>query len=229
MNKLLALTLTATLALPVAAIAAAPQPHVRGTVSAINDKSMTVHTTDGQDVTLTLNSMTHFVTITKSSLSAVNQNTYIGTATKDVGSQLVALEVVVFPNAMRGAGEGHYGWDPLPDTTLSGGNKVASTMTNGTVSAATTDGAAGKVNSTMTNGTVSTDTNAGDVKQLTVTYTGGEQHILVPPTAPIVLIAPGSMSDVTKGDAVVVTEAKGSGSPAAAGVAVGVNGVVPPM
>ena len=229
MSKLTGLTLAAALSLPVAAIAAAPQPHVRGTVSAIGDGSMTVHTTDGQDVTLTLNNMTHFVTITKSSLSAIDQNTYIGTATKDVGSQLVALEVVVFPNAMRGAGEGHYGWDPLPDTTLAGGGKVASTMTNGTVSAATTGGAAGKVNSTMTNGTVSTDTGVGNAKELTVTYKGGEQHILVPPTAPIVLIAPGSMSDVAKGDAVVVTEAKSSGTPVAAGVAVGVDGVVPPM
>ncbi|MBW4025010.1 MAG: hypothetical protein HIU92_18090 [Proteobacteria bacterium] len=228
MNRLLALSLAAATALPVSALAAAPQTHVRGTVSSISDNSMTVHTNQGQDVTLGLSSSTHYVTVSKSSLSAINKNTYIGTATKDVGSQLIALEVVVFPNSMRGAGEGHYAWDPLPDTTLAGGGKVASTMTNGTVSTAMGSGSPTKVDSTMTNGTVSTDKSAGGAVQLTVTYNGGEQHILVPPTAPIVMLAPGKMSDVAKGDAVVVTEAKNNSGEAAV-VAVGVDGTVPPM
>ena len=229
MNKLLGLTLAAVAALPAAAFAAAPQTHIRGTVSAVAANSLTVHTDAGQDVTLALNGSTHYVTVSKSSLAAIDKNTFIGTATKDVGSKLVALEVVVFPDAMRGTGEGHYGWDALPDTTLSGGGKVASTMTNGDVSTASNAGPVAKVNSTMTNGTVATDTAAGGAKQLTVTYKGGEQQILVPPTAPIVLLAPGKMSDVVKGDAVVVTQAAGGGSPVAASVAVGVNGVVPPM
>jgi hypothetical protein len=229
MNRLLRLSLAATSALSVSAYAAASQPHVRGTVSAIGENSVTVHTNDGQDVTLALNGSTHYVRVLKSSLSAIGKNTYIGTATKNIGSKLVALEVVVFPNSMRGAGEGHYGWDPLPDTTLGGGTKVASTMTNGTVSTESRAGTSGKVNTTMTNGTVSTDQSAGAAKQLTVTYEGGRQHILVPPTAPIVMLAPGQKLDVAKGDAVVVTEAKGGGSPTAAAVAVGVDGVTPPM
>jgi hypothetical protein len=229
MNRLLWLTLAAATIFPGAAFAQAPQPHVRGTVSAITDGSITVHTDAGQDVTLALTGSTHYITVKKSSLIAIDKDTYIGTATKDVGSKLVALEVVVFPNSMRGAGEGHYGWDPLPDTTLAGGTKVASTMTNGTVSTASSPALEPKVNSTMTNGTVSTNTSSGGAKQLTVTYKGGEQHILVPPTAPIVMLAPGKLSDVTKGAPVVVTEAKDSSSLTAAGVAVGVDGATPPM
>ena len=79
----------------------------------------------------------------------------------------------------------------------------------------------------MTNGTVSTDTSAGGARQLTVTYKGGEQHILVPPTAPIVMLAPGTKADVKTGAAVVVTETKGTDT--AVAVAVGVDGAKPPM
>jgi hypothetical protein len=229
MKRLIRLTIAAVSALPAVGFAAARAPHVRGTVSAVSESAITVHTDDGKDVTLALTGSTRYVTVTKSSLSAIDKDTFIGTATKDVGSKLIALEVVVFPNSMRGAGEGHYDWDPLPDTTLSGGGKVSSTMTNGTVSSASSSGQAGKVASTMTNGTVSSDTSSGGVKTLTVTYKGGEQHILVPPTAPIVMLAPGKMSDVAKGDGVVVTEAKDAASPTAASVAVGVGGVKPPM
>jgi hypothetical protein len=226
MKLLLGLTLAAAI-LPAAAFAAAPQTHIRGTVVAISDAAITVRADAGPDVTLALTGATHYLTVRKSSLGAIDKDTYIGTATKDVGSRLVALEVVVFPNAMRGAGEGHYGWDKLPDTTLSGGGKVASSMTNGTVSMASGAGA-GKVDSTMTNGTVTTDTGSGGAKQLTVTYKGGQQTILVPPTAPIVMIAPGALADVTKGAGVVVTEAPGS-APTAAAVVVGVDGIMPPM
>ncbi len=46
----------------------------------------------------------------------------------------MALEVVLFPEAMRGTGEGHYDWDMIPDHTA-GGAQVKSAMTNGTVKA----------------------------------------------------------------------------------------------
>ena len=215
-------------ALPLAAHAAAPLPHIRGVVSGVTADTLTVQTDDGKHVNVKLTGTTRYVEVKKSSLDAIDKNTFIGTSTKDVGSKLVALEVHVFPNAMRGSGEGHYAWDPLPDTTLGGGktHTVASTMTNGTVTMESGGGAT-KVNSTMTNGTVTADNSAGGAKELVVTYKGGEQHILVPPTTPIVAFAPGSATDVKQGAAVVVTEAKDSD--AAVSVAVGVDGVKPPM
>ena len=216
---------TAALAsLPLLAQAAAPAPHVRGTVSSISGDNVTVHTVDGADVTVHLTPHTKFAEVSKSSLDAIGPNTYIGTAAKDAGSgKLVALEVVVFPEAMRGTGDGHYAWDPLPDNTSPGGGPVASTMTNGTVKQAS----GGKVGSTMTNGNVAASTAAGGAKQLTVTYKGGQQHILVPTTAPIVKIAPGSRADLTQGAHVVVFKAKDSDN--AASFAIGMNGIMPPM
>ena len=58
-------------------------------------------------------------------ISEIQENAYIGTATLTNSSgKLEALEVLVFPEAMRGAGEGHYAWDLMP----------GSMMTNATVS-----------------------------------------------------------------------------------------------
>jgi hypothetical protein len=222
------LGLTAVLAsLPLLAQAAAPAPHLRGIAARIDGDTVTVHTDEGKDVTVQLTPSTKFAEIHKSNLSAIGPDTYIGTATKAApgSSRLVALEVVVFPNAMRGTGEGHYGWDPLPDPTATGGGTVASTMTNGTVSEES--GSAGKVESTMTNGTVASSDSANGAKELTVTYKGGEQRILVPPTAPVVTISPGSRSDLKQGDSIVVTEVKDSHD--AASVAIGMDGAKPPM
>ena len=225
-NLLLAAGLLATpLVIPTIANAAAPAPHVRGTVTGINGNTVELKTDDGKTESVMLNDTTKFIAVTKSSLDKIDKNSYIGTATKDVGDKLVALEVVIFPEAMRGAGDGHYDWDPLPDHTLAGGSTVSSTMTNGNVTAATTAG--GKVNSTMTNGNVSTAAAAGGAKQLTVTYKGGEKQILVPPNVPVVMLAPGKRDDMKTGSHVVVTTGKDNN--VAGGIAVGLDGVTPPM
>ena len=226
-NRLLAPAIAGMAALPLLAYAAAPLPHIRGTVASISGDTLTVRTDNGANVKVNLTPTTHYVQVHKSSLSAIDKNSFIGTATKDVGSKLVALEVVVFPEAMRGTGEGHYSWDTLPDTTLGGGAKVASSMTNGTVSTESSPKSEPMVNTTMTNGTVATDATKGGARELTVTYKDGKQQILVPPTAPIVSLAPGAKADVTQGAAVVVTEAKGGDN--ALSVAVGMGGVTPPM
>ena len=220
--------LTAALSVaPALAHAAAPAPHVRGTVASIKGDTVEIKTDDGKTEAVMLNDKTRFVGVTKSSLDAINKDSYIGTATKDVGNKLIALEVVIFPEAMRGAGDGHYDWDPLPDHTLAGGSTVSSTMTNGNVSVAAPAG--GKVNSSMTNGNVSTAAASGGAKQLTVTYKGGEQHILVPPTAPIVTPQPGTIADLTKGKTVFIVANEEGGKYSANSIAIGTEGVSPPM
>ena len=48
----------------------------------------------------------------KVDLAAIVPNTYVGIATRTgANGELRAIEVLVFPEAMRGAGEGHYAWD----------------------------------------------------------------------------------------------------------------------
>jgi hypothetical protein len=229
MRRLLGLTIMATTALSVAAFAAPEHERVRGTVTSVTSDTLTVHTTTGEDLPIMLGSSTKYLKVEKSSLDHVEKGSYIGTATKEVGSMLVALEVVIFPPAMKGAGEGHYGWDKIPDTTVSGGATTSSAMTNGNVAAVSTSSSTATANSTMTNGSVSATSSEKGAKQLTVTYKGGEQTILVPPTAPIVTFAPGTLAEVTKGATVFVNATKDEGKVTANAVAVGTDGVKPPM
>lgn len=228
MKRLIGLTMAVTAALSTSAFAAAEHDRIRGTVASIAGSTLTVHTTSGEDVPVMLGSDTKYLMVEKSSLSDITKDSYIGTATKEVGSMLVALEVVVFPASMRGAGEGHYGWDKIPDTTLAGDTTTKSAMTNGSV-AAVSSSQTPAVNSSMTNGSVASSSSEKGAKQLTVTYKGGQQKILVPPTAPIVTFKPGSMSELTKGATVFVNAMKDDGKVTANSVAVGTNGVKPPM
>ena len=101
-------------------------------------------------------------------------------------------------------------------------------MTNGNVSAVTAPPAA-NVSTTMTNGDVSASGSQSGVKHLTVTYQGGQQTVLVPPTAPIVNLLPGTIADLSKGAYVFVDAAQNSGSLTAGLVAAGVEGLKPPF
>ena len=210
------------------ALAAPMRERVRGTVAVISGDTLTVRTMSGRDVPVALTGSTHYAEVLKSNLDRVDPGSYIGTAAKSIGNDLVALEVVVFPPSMRGVGEGHYAWDRIPDTTLDGHATAGSTMTTGTVSTATPAG--GSVSTTMTNGTVASAGAAGGAKEITVTYKGGKQVIIVPPTAPIVTYAPGSKAELKTGAAVFVNALKNDdGKVAASFVAVGTDGVKPPM
>lgn len=85
------------------------------------------------------------------------------------------------------------------------------------------------MNSSMTNGTVSGTGKSGGAKQITVTYKGGEEIVLVPPTAPVVAVRPGAKSDVTEGSVVFINALQQDGKLTAAAVFVGVDGATPPI
>lgn len=228
MKRLLGLTLAATAGLSLATAAAAAPVRVRGSVVAITSSAITVHTAKG-DVSASLKSDTAFVSVVPSDLSHVATGGYVGAASKTVGGKLIALSLIVFPPSMKGAAEGHAAYDILPDTTLSGGARTASSMTNASVKAISARQGAPRVNSTMTNGSVATATAQGGVRLLTVTYKGGEQHILVPPTAPIVAFVPGGASMIKPGAPVFVNGDETNGKITAGLVAVGSHGVAPPF
>lgn len=229
MTRLLGLALAASTALSVSALAA-PQPErVRGVIRSVDADSVTVQPLGGADLRIALGDKTKYVSVLKADLSEVTQGSYIGTAVKSSGKSLVALEVVVFPPAMRGTGEGHYPWDKLPDSTAANGGSVASSMTNGNVAAASSADGARKVSSTMTNGNVQSASEQSGAKRITVTYKGGKETILVPPTVPVVTLQPADRSAVTQGARVFIVAANDNGHLTANFVAVGKDGVKPPM
>ncbi len=228
MKPLLTLTLVGAAALSIAATAKAAPLRIRGAVVAISAKALTVHTPRG-NVTTALKPNTAFVSVVPSNLSHVGPGSYLGVASKNAGDRLVALSVIVFPPSMKGASEGHAAYDVLPDTTLSGGARTASSMTNANVKTISARQSEPGVNSTMTNGSVANAAAKGGVKLLTLTYKGGEQNVLVPPTAPIVAFVPGPASIVRPGAAVFVQADETNGKASAMLVAVGSHGLTPPF
>jgi hypothetical protein len=225
---MLGLAIAASTLTSSAALAATGTPErVRGVIMSAAANSVTVDTYAGKPVAVALTGQTAYLKVERSSLDKVEKGSFIGTATKDVGGTQVALEVVIFPPSLRGTGEGHYAWDKIPDTTLSGGAQTSSSMTNGNVTAVSTS--LPDVNSSMTNGDVAAAKSQGGVTHLVVTYKGGKQEILVPPTAPIVTFRPGTKALVAKGGDVFIKATKTDSGLVANAVAVGIGGIKPPM
>lgn len=116
----------ATLFVVAALAQTAPSTRIRGTIAAIDGPTMTVTSRDGQKLDITLNDLLTVTTVKRVELASITPGTFIGTATRTgANGELQAIEVLVFPEAMRGAGEGHYPWDLEP----------GSMMTNATVTA----------------------------------------------------------------------------------------------
>ena len=103
-----------------------PSPsRIRGTIEAVDGEVIAVKSRGGEGVKLHMTGDTRIVGITKISLADVKVGSFIGTTTvPGPGGSQNAVEVHVFPEDMRGTGEGSRPWDLHPN----------STMTNATVS-----------------------------------------------------------------------------------------------
>ncbi len=113
-----------------AALAQVP-PRTRGVITAVSDNSVTLRSHAGT-VTLRITADTGYVGATKASLSAVQSGRFIGTASvPQPNGTLKALEVTVFPESMRGAGEGSYGWDLGRNSSMTNGTIGSVVGTNG--------------------------------------------------------------------------------------------------
>ena len=195
--------------------------HVRGTIESLDGQVLTVATSDGS-VRVQLAPSTAIATVVQSNRSHLTDGSFLGiTSVAGPDGSRRAVEVHVFPEAMRGTGEGNYAWDwPGASGNSKMTNGTASKMTNGTVS-----------NSKMTNGTVTAQDGGSS---LTLQYkdgaSGGSQAIAIPPSIPIVALEPGKSSDLQPGVHVFLVATRDSaGVLTAARVVAGKNGVVPPM
>ena len=213
---------------------AAPTPtaaatRVRGVVQSIGADSLAVQTYDGRSVTVPIGADTKFAWVVASSLASLKSGDFVGTATTGPDSALRAAELVIFPEAMRGMGEGHYGWDvPGVVAAAGGGGNASSGMTNGTVEqqSGMTNGT-GQQQSGMTNGTVTGGIGKSGETNLTLGYKGGTAKVLVPAGTPIVRFEPTERSVLAKGQKLFVVQA--TDTPSAKFVAIGKDGLTPPM
>ena len=109
----------------------APRVRVRGTVERADGDSYIVKARDGAELTVTLAANATVVALVKASLTDIKAGSYVGIAgmPQPDGSQR-ALEVHVFPEAMRGTGDGHQPWDLQPQSTMTNGNVEQSVAGN---------------------------------------------------------------------------------------------------
>jgi hypothetical protein len=102
---------------------------VRGSVANLEGGTLSVKTREGQIVSVALPQGSMVSGVARAAISDIKPGDYVGIAslpTKEGGDG--ALEVLIFPPALKGIGEGSYGWDLKPN----------STMTNATVADAVT-------------------------------------------------------------------------------------------
>jgi len=95
---------------------------VRGTIERVDDGLYIVKARNGGEAKVKLADNATVVALVKASLADVKQGSYIGVSgmPQPDGSQK-ALEIHIFPEAMRGAGDGHRPWDLQPSSTMTNG------------------------------------------------------------------------------------------------------------
>ena len=118
---LLAGALIALLILPAGA-QQAPQgtpTRIRGTVEKLDGQALTVKSREGQELTIALAPNFTVAAVVKKSLADIKTGDFVGAAsTKGTDGKLHALEVLIFPEALRGTGEGERAWDLTPDSLM---------------------------------------------------------------------------------------------------------------
>jgi len=173
---------------------------LRGAITAIDGKTVTIATREGATAVVKLADNWTVTLVVPANLADIKPGTFVGVASLGSDADRTALEVLVFPDAMKGSNEGHYPWDLQPN----------SMMTNATVAtvAGVADGQTLKL----------------DYKD------GGTQTIKVKPGTPIVTFQPGDRADAKVGAKVFVGAQKAAdGSMTAARLNVGKDGLTPPM
>jgi hypothetical protein len=180
----------------------APVASARATIQTISadGSALNVHTRAGEDQTIHLSPKTRFVLVVPAALTDVKPGSFIGVAAlPGEGNELKAMEVHIFPEAMRGTGEGFRPFDLAPK----------SSMTNGNISARVDATTGPKLTVTYKGGE---QTIVVDPKTPIVAFEPGAQTDLKPGAA---IIARGPKKE--------------DGSIDAAFVLVGKDGLVPPM
>ena len=97
-----------------------PTPtRIRGTIESVDGSMLSIKTREGTDVKVKMTDDLKVIGIAKTTLSEIKPGSYIGVSAmpQPDGSQK-AFAIHIFPEAMRGAAEGHRPWDQRPNSTM---------------------------------------------------------------------------------------------------------------
>jgi hypothetical protein len=198
MRRLLMLGLL-TAALAPSLATAQTTRRIRGTVQALEGSTLVVQSREGDMVRIQLPTPPVVTSVVPATLADAKPGTFIGTAAVGPKDNMRALEVLIFPETMRGTGEGHYPWDLAPE-------------------------------STMTNATIEAESAGADGRTLALAAKGEKLNVAVPANTPIVTFGPGDAAMLKPGAKVFIgAQQAADGTLSAARVAVGKDGLTPPM
>ena len=97
----------------------APQTRLRGAVETIDGQRLTVKTAEGTSMTVALAPNYSVGAVVKATAADIKKGGFIGVGARpQADGTLLAVQVFIFPEAMRGTGEGHRPWGVLPDSTM---------------------------------------------------------------------------------------------------------------
>ncbi|MGC1465516.1 MAG: hypothetical protein WA792_07265 [Pseudolabrys sp.] len=181
---------------------------IRGTIEQMDGQTMTVKSREGETLKVKLADDAKVVAIVKASLADIKSGSFVGsTAMPQPDGSWKAVEVHIFPETMRGTGEGDRPFDYKPK----------STMTNGTVNA---------VGKSRMSGAVAKE----EGTTMTLHYKDGDKKINVTPETAIVTYAPGNKDELKPGAKIIISRAtrQSDGTLTTARVNVG-RGIAPPM
>ena len=217
------LSIASLLAVTGMALGQSTTQRISGDVVAVSGHNLEMKSGTGQVVTVRLADNLRVSARSAADLGMIASGAYVGTtAVPQPDGTLLASEVHIFPESMRGTGEGHRPMDTVP----------GSTMTNATVTGVTTT-AKGAARNTMTNATVANVANVatgGTGRRITLKYKDGEKIVVVGDAVPVVLVEPGDVAMLVPGAHVLVTASKQpDGTLTSDRISVGRNGLVPPM
>ena len=173
---------------------------LRGSITAYDGKTLTVHTREGADVNVELSEKSTVAYMKALKLEDVKPGTALGTsAVMGRDGKLIARELHLFPAERAIPNEGHRPWDLEPG-------------------------------SSMTNATVSAVAQASGGREITLTYKDGSQQVIVPEGIPVVTAVEADRSLLKAGEYVVVAATRGAdGRVVASRIQVSKDGVRPPQ
>ena len=104
---------------------------VRGTIERVDGDTYFVKARNGDELKLKLAPNAAVVALVQASLTDIKPGSYVGVAgmPQADGSQK-ALEVHIFPEGMRGTGDGHRSWDLQLTSTMTNGNVEQTTASS---------------------------------------------------------------------------------------------------
>jgi hypothetical protein len=96
---------------------------LRATIEKVDGAVYTVKNRDGTEWKLTVSDPPLYVAIAPATMADIKPGMFVGSAgmMREDGIQK-AIEVHIFPESMRGTGEGHYDWDLLPKSKMTNAN-----------------------------------------------------------------------------------------------------------